>query len=142
MNALIVSHWLILAGCIWLIFSAFFDRKRKRARWAKLVVGTTGIIGFAYSVISLMLDARWLVLTGDNQYEVYMLLAHTRGLLLGFLLSVTIAGETRGIKTGVAPIVRTVSQGLFSSVWIQRLGGCEKQDWSAVWCGYKKFRCS
>ena len=104
MNILIVANWLILAGSIWLTFSAFFDRKRRRARWAKLVLGVSGIIGVAYSVTCLLLDAQWLVLTGDNHHKVYMLLAHTRGFLLGFLLSVTIAGETRGRKTDAPAI--------------------------------------
>ena len=94
----ILANWGIITGSLWFIF-AVFDRRRRRAQWARLVLGVSGIIGVAYGVTDLMLDARWLVLSDDNQYAVHTLLHHMCGLLLGFLLSVIIAGEIRGSKT-------------------------------------------
>jgi hypothetical protein len=53
-------------------------------------------------VTYLILEARWLVLTGDSVYKVHTLLHHMGGLLLGFLLSIALAGEARGRKADTA----------------------------------------
>lgn len=98
---------LLIAGSIWLT-AGFFSRKRKRARWARIVLGASGMIGLAYGVTYLALDSRWLVLTDDNSYLVHTLLHHTGGLLLGFLLSVVIAGETEGKKTDAPTSAPTI----------------------------------
>jgi hypothetical protein len=102
MNSSIIADWALVAGSIWCIF-AIFDRKRQRAQWARLLLGASGILGLGYSVTYAMLDSGWLVLIGDNNYKVNTLLHHTGGLLLGFLLSIVIAGEARGRKTDSVP---------------------------------------
>jgi hypothetical protein len=107
MNSSIIANWLLIAGAIWCIFT-IFDRKRRRARWARLLLGVSGILGFGYSVTYLILEARWLVLTGDSVYKVHTLLHHMGGLLLGFLLSIALAGEARGRKADTADDAPTI----------------------------------
>jgi hypothetical protein len=92
-----VADWLLMAGFAGLIIG-FFGRKRRRTRWARLLLGASGIIGLAYSATYLALHYRWLTLTEDKSHMVYTLLHRTGGLLLGFLLSITFAGEVRGEK--------------------------------------------
>jgi hypothetical protein len=107
MNTPIISDWLLIAGSLWCIFT-FFDRKRRRARWARLILVASGILGLAYSVTYLILEARWLVLTGDSVQKVHTLLHHIGGLLLGFLLSIALAGEAHGRKADTAADAPTI----------------------------------
>jgi hypothetical protein len=73
-----------------------------------LLLGASGILGLAYSVTYLILEARWLVVTGDSVYKVHTLLHHIGGLLLGFLLSIALAGEGRGRKANIADDAPTI----------------------------------
>jgi hypothetical protein len=98
MNTLIVFDSIKTICCVILIFVPF-DRKRVRARWAKLVFFICGIVGTGRGVFCLAWDLGWFSLGREINHRLDVLLYHfVDGLILGFLLSLIFSGQLTGIK--------------------------------------------
>ncbi len=97
MNPRIVIDFIIIAGCAILGFAPF-DKKRIRARWAKLAFGIIAVIGIAKGVVMLARDLSWFTLGSEAGRLLDATLYEVGGVILGFLFSLILSGELTGTK--------------------------------------------
>jgi hypothetical protein len=97
MNMSIVIDCIIIAGCAYLAFIPF-DKKRIRARWAKLAFAICAVSGIARGVIGLAWDSNWIRLGNDagRLFDDYLYMGS--GVILGFIFSLILSGQLRGSK--------------------------------------------
>jgi hypothetical protein len=104
MSLYLIRDCVPIAGCA--CFASFpLDSKRVRARWAKLLPVATGLVGIANGVLSLNLDARWLVLSTNAYYKLDRGRYLIDGVILGLIFSLICSGQLKGTKR-VAPETR------------------------------------
>jgi hypothetical protein len=88
----VVLDWIIIAGCVFLIFYAF-DNRRIRARWEKCILMASGLIGVATHVLSFMLDMHWLVFSWRTNYGVQRCISFAHGLIVGWFSMLLFSGQ-------------------------------------------------
>lgn len=93
----VVLDWVIITGCVFLIFYAF-DNRRIRARWASCILIASGLIGVAAHVLSLMLDMHWLMLSRQADYGFHVGYFTVNGIILGWLFALIFSGQLSGSK--------------------------------------------
>jgi hypothetical protein len=115
MNSFIILEGIQIAGFAILFFTPF-EKKRIRARWAKLVFILSSLIGIAKGSIGLAWDLGWFSVSSKGGQVLQSYLSMTGGLLLGFLFSLIFSGQLTGKKqppntalepTGTAPVSST-----------------------------------
>jgi len=94
----IVINCVIIAGCAFLGFVPFFDKKRIRADWAKLVFGIIAVIGIAKGVVRIAWDLHCFTLGGEASHRLNGSLQMAGGVILGFLLALILSGQLSGTK--------------------------------------------
>jgi type III secretory pathway component EscT len=73
-----------------------FQKKRERARWAKLAIVISGLLGITDGVLSLLVDVHWF--DRSSLHGIYVMRHVIEGLMLGFMFSLILAGQMLGSK--------------------------------------------
>jgi hypothetical protein len=93
----------VVLDCIFIVgFATYafipFDKKRLRARWAKVVFIVSAVIGIARGMVGLAWDLNWFVLGSEASRWLDSYLYMVGGLLLGFIFSLIFSGQLVGAK--------------------------------------------
>jgi hypothetical protein len=93
MNSGIIVDCIIITGCATLGFVPF-DKKRVRAGWAKLTYGIIAVLGIAHGAVRLAWDFGWFTLGTVGSYRLDATLYQVNGVILGFLFSLILSGQS------------------------------------------------
>ena len=97
MNIPVALDCIFIAGFA-LYCLAPFEKKRIRARWAKLVFIVCSVLGIAKGVVGLAWDLNWFSLGSDASRLLDSSRSMVSGLLLGFIFSLIFSGQLLGKK--------------------------------------------